>query len=117
MKYYLYVLLLLSFIPKSGNAQSADEKLIIGKWVLENDKNRELVFTKTTMFEYYNEKQEDSFSYQIRNDSLITTDKSNSSNIFYYVIQSLTNKYLSFRYLKRGNMLIFRRQTDKTKIN
>jgi len=58
-------------------------------------------------------KPEDSFSYKISNDSLITIDKSDSNSVYYYAIQNLDSKYFSLLYLGRGNMLIFRRKINK----
>jgi len=109
MKYILLVLLLNSLISKTSYAQSKDAKLIVGKWISESDTKSVIVFDKTTEYEYYNNELDFTFSYEIRNDSLITIEKSGKLSVFYYSIENLDKDFLSLTYLKWGNMLIYRR--------
>jgi hypothetical protein len=73
---HLFSVLACSIVIFAVNAQSSNKKLIIGKWISEDDSSYKVAFTKTTEFEYNNNELKFTFSYEIRNDSLIATDKS-----------------------------------------
>src|SRR4030095_11903018 len=110
MKYCIYILLLILFVPKTDYAQSEYAKLITGKWICEADTSYVVVFTKTTEYSYSNKELDFTFSYELRHDSLITVDKSGKMGVFYYLIENLDKNYLSLTYLEHGNMIIFRRE-------
>jgi hypothetical protein len=111
MKCFIFSILLISSSVVFGQSKvrSTDEYKIIGRWVSLDDKNYRVVFTKTLKLDYYSKELPSTFIYRINADSLIAKDKSDG-NIYNYAILSLTKKYLTLMYLRKGNLLIFRKE-------
>jgi hypothetical protein len=111
-QFVFFSIILFCTLSYGQNTDSLYKKKIIGKWISEQDKRYEMIFTNTSKFDYYDNKLESIERYRIQNDSLIAMDKS-SGDQFIYSLETVSEKYLSLMYLPRGNLLLFRRKKIK----
>lgn len=109
--------LYLVFLVVSVNAVKAqnENKKIMGRWVSEQDRKYEVVFNKSQKLDYYEKELTSTFNYQIKRDSLIAKDVSDNV-IYYYLIDGVTDSYLSLTFLPRGNLLLFRKVKHTEKL-
>jgi len=92
-------------------SQSTSSEKIVGKWIGVADKGSQIVFTKTEQFNYYMKQLMASFNYKIKRDTLIAIDKTNSE-VYRYLITSLTKDALTLKFIRTGYMIEYRRKEN-----
>lgn len=110
MRYFILVLVNLFFLSGYGQNASSSANQLKGRWVSEEDRKYQVVFTDTLKQDFYDGKLTSSFRYWIKKDSLVAKDLSDGG-VYNYSIDGLSRTHLTLMYLQRGNLLLFRKQT------
>lgn len=88
---------------------TTDQKQLFGTWVSTDDKAYQVIFKDSIKQDYYNKELQSTFTYQLKNDSLIVKDKGDGM-VYYYAIMGLSRTNLTLMNLGRGNLLKFRKK-------
>lgn len=100
------------FISAAAFGQSIDQNKLRGHWISMEDEKYALVFDTTHQREYYEDTLLNTYTYKLKGNTLVLTDKQTAA-VYNYSVIDLTATRLTLLYQDRGNLLRFNKSPHR----